>query len=274
MFIRTWDRLKAFIFNAGKVIVPMVLVLNFLNAWGTDGSFGQENSNKSVLSEIGRSLTPAFKPMGIEKDNWPATVGIFTGVLAKEAVVGTLDALYSQLATDDAAATAEQVQFNLKTALIDACLTVPENLKAVVDNILDPLGLNIGNVSDMDSAASEQKVNTDTFAAMRSSFDGKAGAFAYLLFILLYAPCVAATAAIYRETSLGWTVFVVCWTTGIAYMTATLFYQSFTYSLHPEYSLVWITGMILAFLATLFGLWLTGKSSDDHINQETLGDSV
>jgi len=274
MFIRTWDRLKAFIFNAGKVIVPMVLVLNFLNAWGTDGSFGQENSNKSVLSEIGRSLTPAFKPMGIEKDNWPATVGIFTGVLAKEAVVGTLDALYSQLATDDAAATAEQVQFDLKTALIDACLTVPENLKAVVDNILDPLGLNIGNVSDMDSAASEQKVNTDTFAAMRSSFDGKAGAFAYLLFILLYAPCVAATAAIYRETSLGWTVFVVCWTTGIAYMTATLFYQSFTYSLHPEYSLVWITGMILAFLATLFGLWLTGKSSDDHINQETLGDSV
>ena len=98
VFIRTWDRLKSFLFNAGKVIVPMVLVLNFLNALGTDGSFGQENSNKSVLSEIGRGLTPAFKPMGIEKDNWPATVGIFTGVLAKEAVVGTLDALYSQLA--------------------------------------------------------------------------------------------------------------------------------------------------------------------------------
>ena len=103
VFIRTWDRLKSFLFNAGKVIVPMVLVLNFLNALGTDGSFGQENSNKSVLSEIGRGLTPAFKPMGIEKDNWPATVGIFTGVLAKEAVVGTLDALYSQLATTDAA---------------------------------------------------------------------------------------------------------------------------------------------------------------------------
>ncbi len=100
VFIRTWDRLKSFLFNAGKVIVPMVLVLNFLNALGTDGTFGQENSNKSVLSEIGRSLTPAFKPMGIEKDNWPATVGIFTGVLAKEAVVGTLDALYSQMTAD------------------------------------------------------------------------------------------------------------------------------------------------------------------------------
>ncbi|MGZ8137493.1 MAG: Fe(2+) transporter permease subunit FeoB, partial [Methylococcaceae bacterium] len=195
VFLRTWDRLKSFLFNAGKVIVPMVLVLNFLNALGTDGTFGQENSNKSVLSEIGRSLTPAFKPMGIEKDNWPATVGIFTGVLAKEAVVGTLDALYSQMAATDASA-ADKAPFNLEQALIDACLTVPKNLQDVADNLLDPLGLNIGTVGDIQAAASEQEVNAGTFSAMQQSFDGKAGAFAYLLFILLYAPCVAATAAI------------------------------------------------------------------------------
>jgi len=260
VFIRTWDRLKSFLFNAGKVIVPMVLVLNFLNALGTDGTFGQENSNKSVLSEIGRGLTPAFKPMGIEKDNWPATVGIFTGVLAKEAVVGTLDALYSQLAEADSAA-AEKTPFNLKQALIDACLTVPEKLREVADNLLDPLGLNIGAVGDLDAAATEQKVNTGTFAAMQLSFDGKAGAFAYLLFILLYAPCVAATAAIYRETNLNWTLFVVFWTTGIAYMTSTIFYQAMTYSQHPEYSLVWIMGLIFAFSLVLSGLWLLGKNT-------------
>jgi ferrous iron transport protein B len=260
VFIRTWDRLKSFLFNAGKVIVPMVLVLNFLNALGTDGSFGQENSNKSVLSEIGRGLTPAFKPMGIEKDNWPATVGIFTGVLAKEAVVGTLDALYSQLEAPDS--TTEKAPFSLQQALIDACLTVPKNLQDVADNVLDPLGLNIGTVNDAAAAASEQEVNAGTFAAMQQSFDGKAGAFAYLLFILLYAPCVAATAAIYRETNLNWTLFVVFWTTGIAYMTATIFYQAMTYSLHPDYSLVWITALIFAFLAVLFGLWLLGKNAD------------
>ncbi|MFA5920447.1 MAG: Fe(2+) transporter permease subunit FeoB [Methylococcaceae bacterium] len=260
VFIRTWDRLKSFLFNAGKVIVPMVLVLNFLNGLGTDGSFGQENSNKSVLSEIGRGLTPAFKPMGIEKDNWPATVGIFTGILAKEAVVGTLDALYSQLATTDAAPS-DKASFNLKDALLAACATVPENLSSIADNLLDPLGLNIGSVDDMASAASEQEVKTDTFAAMQHSFDGKAGAFAYLLFILLYAPCVAATAAIYRETNTGWTLFVVFWTTGIAYMTATIFYQTMTYSQHPEYSLVWISGLIIAFLLVLAVLWLTGKNT-------------
>ncbi|MDD1606530.1 MAG: Fe(2+) transporter permease subunit FeoB, partial [Methylococcaceae bacterium] len=178
VFLRTWDRLHSFLVNAGKVIVPMVLVLNFLNALGTDGSFGQENSDKSVLSEIGRTLTPAFKPMGIANDNWPATVGIFTGVLAKEAVVGTLDALYSQMAQ----APTEQAPFVLKDALVAAWATIPENLRAVANNLLDPLGL--GSVNE------EQAVNTATFANMQHSFDGKAGAFAYLLFILVYAPCV------------------------------------------------------------------------------------
>ncbi len=270
VMIKTWDRLKSFLFNAGKVIVPMVLVLNFLNALGTDGSFGQENSNKSVLSQIGRGLTPVFKPMGIENENWPATVGIFTGVLAKEAVVGTLNALYTEFSENNA----EKPSFHFKEALVNACQTVPQNLLKVADNLLDPLGLNIGSVSDISAAANEQGVDTQTFASMRQSFDGKAGAFAYLLFILLYAPCVAATAAIYRETSLGWTLFVVFWTTGIAYMTATIFYQSMTYQQHPDYSLIWITGLIVGFFLVLFGLWLTGRNSDAKHSQESLSDTV
>ena len=272
VFIRTWDRLKSFLINAGKVIIPMVLVLNFLNALGTDGSFGQENSDKSVLSEIGRGLTPLFKPMGIEKENWPATVGIFTGILAKEAVVGTLDALYSKLSKG--AVIDEEIKFNLKEALLAAYLTVPANLSVIADNLLDPLGLNIGTVSDMASAASEQKVKADTFSAMQHSFDGKVGAFAYLLFILLYAPCVAATAAIYRETNIGWTIFVVFWTTGIAYMTATIFYQAMTYSQHPYYSLVWISGLGCVFILVLILLWFTGKIAIAKNERTTINDFI
>lgn len=97
VLLRTWSRLKGFLLDAGKLIILMVLVINFLNSWGTDGSFGNEDQEDSVLSAISRSITPAFAPMGIEEDNWPATVGIFTGVLAKEVVVGTLDAIYSEI---------------------------------------------------------------------------------------------------------------------------------------------------------------------------------
>ena len=261
--MRTWERLKTFLFNAGKVIVPMVLVLNFLNALGTDGSFGQENTNKSVLSEIGRSLVPAFKPMGIREENWPATVGIFTGILAKEAVVGTLDALYSQLADNDA----EEQVFNLKEALIAACLTISENFIALADTILDPLGLNIGDVGDIEAAAAAQEVNSGTFGEMQARFDGKAGAFAYLLFILLYAPCVAATAAIQRETGTKWAVFVLFWTTAMAYMIATIFYQAATYEQHPNQSLMWIIGLTLGFALVILSLKLSVYFTDKKETQ-------
>lgn len=266
IFIRTWERLKIFIFNAGKVIVPMVLVLNFLNALGTDGSFGRENSNQSVLSEIGRSLTPAFKPMGITDDNWPATVGIFTGFLAKEAVVGTLNALYSQLNTTTVDI-AEEEEFELVAALLVATKTIPENLWAITENLLDPLGLNIGDITDSELAAAEQEVSNKTFVAMQDSFNGQAGAFAYLLFILLYAPCVTATAAIYRETNLSWAVFVVFWTTGLGYLAAVIYYQFATYQQHPEYSMAWIGGLMLAFVAVILALKIKGivmQGMPDH----------
>ncbi|MCH2348251.1 MAG: ferrous iron transport protein B, partial [Pseudomonadales bacterium] len=95
ILLTTWLRLKGFIFRAGKTIVMVVIVLNFLNSIGSDLSFGNEDSEDSVLSVIGKAITPAFTPLGLERDNWPATVGLFTGMFAKEAIVGTLDALYS-----------------------------------------------------------------------------------------------------------------------------------------------------------------------------------
>ncbi len=258
--IRTWDRLKSFLINAGKVIVPMVLVLNFLNSLGIDGSFGKENTQKSVLSEIGRALVPVFEPMGIKDDNWPATVGIFTGILAKEAVVGTLDALYTQLAMEGIKQ--EEELFDFQASLFAAVMTIPENFSGIADSLLDPLGLNIGNVENLAAAADEQEVSTGTFGEMQARFDGKVGAFAYLLFILLYAPCVAATAAIQRETGTKWTVFVVLWTTGIAYMSATIFYQVGTFNQHQESSLYWIVGLLSIFALVIFALWCFGRRSD------------
>jgi ferrous iron transport protein B len=89
---------------------------------------------------------------------------------------------------------------------------------------------------------------------MASRFDGAAGAFAYLLFILLYAPCVAAIAAIYRETSPGWAVFTVLWTTGLGYIVATVFYQSAIFGRDPTSSAAWIAGMLAIFATVVLGM--------------------
>jgi ferrous iron transport protein B len=101
VLLRTWDRLKSFLLKATRILVPMVALLALLNTMSTDGSIGHDDSKDSLLASLSRTVTPVFAPMGIEQDNWPATVGIFTGVFAKEAVVGTLDAIYLQNETQE-----------------------------------------------------------------------------------------------------------------------------------------------------------------------------
>jgi len=87
--IKTWQKLKGFIFGAGQTIVLVVTLLNVVNSIGTDGSFGHQDTEGSVLSKTAQIITPVLSPLGINDQNWPATVGIVTGIFAKEAVVGT-----------------------------------------------------------------------------------------------------------------------------------------------------------------------------------------
>ena len=254
VLLRTWDRVKLFLLEAGRVIIVMVLVLNFFNAIGTDGSFGNEDSEHSVLAAVSKSLTPVFAPMGISEDNWPATLGIFSGVLAKEVVVGTLDSLYSRLAAEEQGLTEDDGTFVLWSAITAAAATVPENLAAIRDSFLDPLGLEVGDLSDQLAAARAQEVSSGTFGAMAARFDGRIGAFAYLLFVLLYFPCAATIGAIVREAGTPWALFVAAWTTGIAYSVSVLFYQVATFSRHPLSSSVWIVTLGLLMVGVMAGL--------------------
>jgi len=239
-----------------------VLVINVLNAIGTDGSIGHENSEDSVLSVVSKAATPVFAPMGIEEDNWPAVLGIITGVLAKEVVVGTLDTLYSQLAREDAGGTLVEEDFDFWQAISDAAATVPENLSGVTETFDDPLQLDVGDIDSIEAAAAAQEVDNATFGAMVKRFDGQAGAFAYLLFILLYFPCVATIGAIRREAGTPWAVFVAVWTTTVAYITASSYYQISTFAQHPVFSSIWLGSMVLLIIALILGLrqWAHGNN--------------
>lgn len=251
ILINTWNKLKGFILGAGKLIVMVVMVINVVNSLGTDGSFGNQNTEKSVLSAAAKTVTPVFSPMGIQQDNWPATVGIVSGLLAKEVVVGTLDALYSQMGATPEATAAEETAFSLSGGLQAAFATIPANLGDALGNLGDPLGL--GAIDE------EQAVSSATFATMNQYFDGKVGAFAYLLFILMYFPCVAATGAMYREVGSRWTTLGVLWNTGLAYGAATLFYQLATFTRHPASSLVWSAIILAVFTLAVYAFHRAGS---------------
>ena len=63
-------------------------------------------------------------------------------------------------------------------------------------------------------------------AALSSTFQSPAAAYAFLVFVLLYVPCVAAVSTIRKEmNSLKWTLASVAWQIGAAYLGSFLVYQ-------------------------------------------------
>jgi ferrous iron transport protein B len=255
IMFHTWVRLKDFVLRAGQVILVVVMVLSFLNSWGTDGSFGNSGSEKSVLSSISKKAAVVFRPMGLRQENWPAAVGLFTGVFAKEAIVGTLDNLYTQLDKSSVAAadiTVEEEKFDFWQGIIDAFAAVPAGLHSLVGS----------REEDQAAAGAADEVGqASTGTIMLRYFDGKIGAFAYLLFILLYAPCVATIAAIYREAGLRWSVFSVCYLTTVAWMVSTAFYQLGTFTQHPGSSAGWLAAVAGVLAVLMSSLKIMGRKT-------------
>ena len=179
--------------------VTVCMLMGGLNHISVEGKGVSSPEQSSLLAEVGKKMTPLFKPMGIEEENWPAAVGLLTGILAKEVVVGTLNSLYAQSA--------------------------------------------------------EHSV----YGEMVKRFDRRSAAFAYLLFVLLYFPCISATAAMLKEVQRGWTIFAVCWTTGLAYAVAVIYYQSATFFEHPLLSSLWIGGLMLLGLGSFWGIRRYGE---------------
>ncbi len=236
---RTWQRLQAFVFGAGKTIVIMVTLLGIFNSLGKDGSFGNTGTDNSLLAAASQTITPVFAPMGIDDDNWQATVGIFTGLFAKEVLVATLNSLYQDRNN-------EVEEFDLNASLMTAVASIGDNLADIADLVLDPLGLSVADVDSVEEAATSQEVSMTTMERLASHFDGKHGAFAYLLFILLYAPCASALGAMAREFNGRWAFFIAVWTSVLAYVVATLYYQLATWQQLQSSQTIMIVSVLLA----------------------------
>lgn len=255
LFRHAWLRLREFIFRAGKIVVIMVTILGFMGSVGTDGSFGNDNNEKSVLGAIGTAITPVFEPFGIEKDNWPASVALFTGLFAKEAIVGTLNSLYG---IDERRETVEiknerdDVTFDVASIVKSAVVSIPRNLAGVFAGFANPLNVE-GNIADAEKAELE---NAASLTVMRSHFKlGKFQVFAYLLFVLLYVPCVASLATAFRELGRKYGTMLVTFQTVIGWSLAVLFFQ-----ITVGGSALWISVAAALLLSVVVSLVLIGNS--------------
>lgn len=173
-------RVREFVVKGGALIIILSVLIN---------GFGTH-----ALAIVGKKITPIFAPMGIKEENWPATVGLMAGLLAKEAVIGTLNAVYSE----------------------------DMGLHAVQD--------------DLGMSSSIQTEMVQRFGSVQA-------AYSYLLFSLLYFPCVSVIAAISREIGKGWAAFAVTWSTGLAYLIAVFFYQCTVWNAWASAATAWIVSI-------------------------------
>ncbi len=231
VFKQTWRRLKGFVLRAGKLILPICILLGTLN------HIHIKANQPSILAQAGQTMTPLFSPMGIDQNNWPATVGLLTGVLAKEVVVGTLNTLYSNQTREEN----NVKNIPIHTALQNTWHDTLNNLKQVGSRL-------IGNPFTGNEA--EHHLSQTAMGSMVSRFHTPINAFAYLLFVLLYVPCISTIAVTQQESNRRWTVLSVSWSILIAYACATIFYQTATLWQHPLSSSIWVIVMLLT--TTLF----------------------
>ncbi|EGY29863.1 ferrous iron transporter FeoB [Candidatus Regiella insecticola 5.15] len=265
LLLQTWQRLKGFVVRAGKVIIAACILIGGLNSFSFNGQ-PVNNINDSALASVSKTLTPLLIPIGVHPDNWQATVGLISGAIAKEVVVGTLNTLYTAEKINNESFDAEN--FNLLAQL-------EEGLNETAQGLKDTFSLNV-LLHPLEASKGEGEMAAGAMGIMSSKFGSSISAYSYLIFVLLYVPCVSVMGAIARETSRGWMIFSILWGLNLAYSLATLFYQIATFSHHPQQSLI-IIGVVMIINALIFwGLRraqcrITLKLEDGVYGQSTTG---
>ncbi|MGP1953483.1 MAG: Fe(2+) transporter permease subunit FeoB, partial [Arsenophonus sp. NC-QC1-MAG3] len=129
-------------------------------------------------------------------------------------------------------------QFNLLDELKNTVNKTWNNLKEVFS--LSVLS------NPIEASKSDSDMDSGTMGTMAIRFGSTVSAYSYLIFVLLYVPCISVLGAIARESNRNWMIFSILWGLNIAYSVSALFYQISTFSQHTQYS-TWVIGMIVVF---------------------------
>lgn len=208
VFLHMWENTREFVKKAGTVILVISMVMWFLLhlPWGVT------NQRESYFGRVSAGLSPLFAPLGFE--GWETTGSLVTGFIAKEIVISTMSQIYLG---EDAAAVAEAET----TLAQDVWGIVTGFGQAVVDSGRILLSI-VPGINVVDDAAAPETTALSFY--LRQQFS-PLSATAFLVFVLLYVPCVTTLGAIRHEFGSGWAITSALYQTGVAWLVALLVYQ-------------------------------------------------
>lgn len=189
----TWEKGKQYLKKMGGIILVSTIIVWALGYFPHNEALTeQQQQEQSYIGRIGQTVEPVFELQGF---SWKMDVGLLAGVGAKEIVASTMGVLYANdesLADDSEAGQGESRYEKLHTLMV-------------------------GDVAQMHALApSDGRV--EAVATLT--------AFSFLLFVLLYFPCLATIAAIKGETgSWKWALFAAAYTTLTAWVVSALVFR-------------------------------------------------
>ncbi len=183
-----WLKTKAFIYEAGTFILATSIVIWFLLHF----PIGVKKTEDSVFGIVSKTVAPIFEPLGF--GNWEATGALISGFVAKEVVISTMGNIYSGEIIEEKP---EVKPFK-------------EGLKEIGEGFLQAFTDAVKSVFkifgiDVTSQEEEEKEETSLIQAVKKAFTPLT-AFSFLVFLLLYTPCMATVFAMKQElNSWKWT---------------------------------------------------------------------
>jgi ferrous iron transport protein B len=207
--LHTWDKGKHFLVKAGTYILAVsVLVWFLLNLpWGV------EHKRDSYLGRAGQVVAPALAPLGF--GTWEAASALLTGVIAKEIVVGTMAEIYAPPAEE---ASAEEPAPTLGEDLAEIVVSFGAAVRDAGANV-------VSTFRPASLAAEDDGEPSPLKEAVAKAFTPLT-AVGFMLFVLLYMPCVVVAIAMRQEFG-GWKWFGVAFAyqTVLAWTVALLVFQ-------------------------------------------------
>ena len=92
-------RAKLFLFNAGKIIMAISIILWFLASFPmTDNRGEQTTIHNSFAGKIGHTIEPVIQPLGFD---WKVGIALITSFAAREVLVSTMATIYNVENTGD-----------------------------------------------------------------------------------------------------------------------------------------------------------------------------
>ena len=203
------QRIGIFIRHAGTIILAASIVIWML----LNMPLGVNKLDQSWFGRISNVIAPVLEPAGL--GTWEATGSLITGLIAKEVVVSTMSQIYIGEEQDNDIP--EQINFGEDLAYIGSGF-----LAATVDagkELVETLtpGLTIFGMEEETEHTALSGALQDVFTPLQ--------ALAFLVFVLLYVPCVATLGTIRGEFGWKWAVFSAVYQTVTAWLLAVLVYQ-------------------------------------------------